>query len=298
MMGGGAPRSLVKTPTQKEWSVKILVTAKRVPDPEQKIKLKDNRLDLSAANWQLNQFDEYAVEAALRLTENAQSPASRLGEVTVVSLGPVEVQQQLRAALAMGADKAVRVDAKDEDIDAEVVARALLKLVQRDKPDLVLMGKLAADNEGNEVGQRLAGYLGWPQATFASLIEVAEADKGDRPSALLVGREVDAGMEVKKVRLPAVVTVDLRIVAPQAVRNGKTPAGHAYAEGPRYASLKGIMAAKKKPIEDLTLAQLGVEPALRVKTTALQLPPPRKAGVKVGSVQELVEKLHNEAKVI
>jgi len=273
--------------------VKILVPVKRVPDPEQKIKLKDNTLDLSGANWQINQFDEYAVEAALRLTENAASPGSRLGEVTVVTLGPSDVQQQLRAALAMGADKAVRIDAKDEALDGEVVARALQKLVARDKPDLVLMGKLAADNEGNEVGQRLAGYLGWPQATFASLIEVTNGGK-----ALLVGREVDAGIEVKKVRLPAVVTVDLRIVAAQAVKNGTTPASHAYAEGPRYASLKGIMAAKKKPIEDLTLAALGVNPALRVKTTGLALPPARKAGVKVGSVAELVEKLHNEAKVI
>lgn len=275
--------------------MKILVTAKRVPDPEQKIKLKDNKLDLSAANWQLNQFDEYAVEAALRLTENGASPATRLGEVTVVSMGPSDVQQQLRAALAMGADKAVRIDAKDEDLDAEVVARALLKLVQRDKPDLVLMGKLAADNEGNEVGQRLAGYLGWPQATFASIIEVAP---GEKAPTLLVGREVDAGIEMKKVRLPAVVTVDLRIVAPQAVKNGTTPQAHAYADGPRYASLKGIMAAKKKPIEDTTFAALGVQPTPRVKTTSLQLPPPRKAGIKVGSVQELVEKLHNEAKVL
>lgn len=273
--------------------MKILVTVKRVPDPEQKLKLKGESLDLSAANWQLNQFDEYAVEAALRLTENAASPAARLGEVTVVSLGPADVQQQLRAALAMGADKAIRLDAQDENLDAEIVAKALHKLVARDKPDLVIMGKLAADNEGNEVGQRLAGYLGWPQATFAGSIEVVDGGK-----ALIVGREVDAGLEMKKVRLPAVITVDLRIVAPQAVKNGKTPAGHAYAEGPRYASLKGIMAAKKKPIEDLTLAALGVQAAPRVRTSKVQLPPARKAGVKVGSVAELVEKLHNEAKVI
>src|SRR2546423_15209898 len=116
----------------------------------------------------------------------------------------------------MGADKAVRIDARNEDLDAEVVARTILKLVERDRPDLVLMGKLAADNEGNEAGQRLAGYLGWPQATFASTIEVIDGGK-----ALLVGREVDAGMELKKVRLPAVVTVDLRIVAPKMVKNGK-----------------------------------------------------------------------------
>ncbi|MCS6913966.1 MAG: electron transfer flavoprotein subunit beta/FixA family protein [Myxococcales bacterium] len=273
--------------------MKILVTVKRVPDPEQKIKLKDDRIDLSAANWQLNQFDEYAVEAALRLTEDARNPATRLGEVTVVSLGPAEVQQQLRAALAMGADKAVRVDSRDEDLDADIVARTVEKLVRRDSPDLVLMGKLAADNEGNEVGQRLAGYLGWPQATFASIIEVVEGGK-----ALLVGREVDAGVEMKKVRLPAVVTVDLRIVAPQAIKNGRTPPDHAYPEGPRYASLKGIMAAKKKPIEELTLAQLAIQPTLRVRTVSVRLPPPRKAGIKVSSVQELVDKLHNEAKVI
>ncbi len=275
--------------------MKILVAIKRVPDPDQKIKVKGNALDLSGANWQINQFDEYAVETALRLTENGSAPAQRLGEVTVVSLGPAEVQQQLRSALAMGADKAVRICdvAKDEDLDAEIVARTLMKLVQRDQPDLVLMGKLAADNEGNEVGQRLAGYLGWPQATFAATIEVTPDGKG-----LFVGREADAGMELKKVRLPAVVTVDLRIIAPQAVKNGKTPATFAYPEGARYASLKGIMAAKKKPIEDTTLAALGVSPALRVKTTNVELPPSRKAGIKVGSVAEMVEKLHKEAKVI
>ena len=273
--------------------MKILVTVKRVPDPEQKIKLKGSQIDLSSANWQLNQFDEYAVEAALRLTENAANAAARLGEVTVVSLGPADVQTQLRSALAMGADKAIRIDAKDEELDADQVTRALLALVKRDQPDLVLMGKLAADNEGNEVGQRLAGYLGWPQATFASTIEVTDGGK-----ALLVGREVDAGLEIKKVRLPAVVTVDLRIIAPQAVKNGKTAATHSYPEGARYASLKGIMAAKKKPIEDSTLAKLGVSGGLRVKTMSTELPPPRKAGIKVQSVAELVAKLHNEAKVL
>src|SRR4029077_18019076 len=128
---------------------------------------------------------------------------------------------------------------------------------------LVLMGKLAADSESNDAGQRLPGLLGWPQATFAGDIEVT-----DGGNALLVGREVDAGIETKKVTLPAVVTVDLRIVAPHAVNNGKTAADHAYAEGPRYASLKGIMAAKKKPIEETTLAALGVAGGKKVKTTA------------------------------
>jgi electron transfer flavoprotein beta subunit len=273
--------------------VKILVTAKRVPDPEQKVKFKGNALDQSAVNWQLNQFDEYAVETALRLTENASAGGARDGEVVVVSIGPKDVAQQLRSTLAMGADRAVLIDGADESLDAEIVARAVQKLVEKEKPDLVLMGKLAADSESNDAGQRLAGYLGWPQATFACTVEVTDGGK-----ALKVGREVDAGVETKKVMLPAVVTVDLRVVAPHAVKNGKTAAEHAYAEGPRYASLKGIMAAKKKPIAETTLAALGVTATQRVKVTTVEAPPPRKAGIKVQSVEELVQKLHNEAKVI
>lgn len=273
--------------------MKILVTAKRIPDPTQKLKLKDTSLDLSAANWQLNQFDEYAVEAALRLTEDGANPAVRKGTVTVATLGPQDVTTQLRSALAMGADKAIRVDAKDEELDAVLVAKALHKIALRDQPDLILMGKLAADNEGNDVGQRLAAMLGWPQATFACTIQATDGGK-----ALVVGREVDAGVELKKVRLPAVVTVDLRIIAPQAVKNGISAPTFAYPEGPRYASLKGIRAAKDKPIEQLTLAQLGVQTALKVKTQRYEMPPARQAGKKVGSVQELVQKLHSEAKVI
>jgi electron transfer flavoprotein beta subunit len=273
--------------------VKILVTAKRVPDPEQKVKLKGNELDQSAVNWQLNQFDEYAVESALRLTENASAGNARDGEVIVVSIGPKDVQQQLRSTLAMGADKGVLVAGDDAELDADLVARTIQKLVEREKPDLVLMGKLAADSESNDAGQRLAGLLGWPQATFAGTIEVTDGGK-----ALLVGREVDAGLETKKVTLPAVVTVDLRIVAPHAIKNGKTAKEHAYAEGPRYASLKGIMAAKKKPIEDTTFEKLGVAAAKKLKTVTLEAPPPRKAGIKVQSVEELVAKLHSEAKVI
>jgi electron transfer flavoprotein beta subunit len=273
--------------------VKILVTAKRVPDPEQKVKFKGSGLDQSAVNWQLNQFDEYAVETALRLTENASAGGARDGEVIVVSIGPKDVQQQLRSTLAMGADKAVLVTGEDDQLDAEMVARTVQKLVEREKPDLVLMGKLAADSESNDAGQRLAGYLNWPQATFAGTIEAVDGGK-----ALHVGREVDAGIEIKKVPLPAVVTVDLRIVAPQAVKNGKTAATHAYAEGPRYASLKGIMAAKKKPIEETTFEKLGVTAKQQVKVVAVEAPPPRKAGIKVQSVEELVAKLHNEAKVL
>lgn len=273
--------------------MKILVTAKRIPDPTQKLKLKDNAIDLSGANWQLNQFDEYAVEAALRLTEDGANPATRQGQVTVVSLGPADVATQLRSALAMGADKAIRVDAKDEELDACQVAHALFKIIKRDQPDLVLMGKLAADNEGNDVGQRLAGMLGWPQATFACSLQVADGGQ-----ALVVGREVDAGVERKKVRLPAIVTVDLRIVAPQAVKNGRTAPTFNYPEGPRYATLKGIRAAKDKPLEQTTLAQLGVSGGAKTKVQKVQAPPARQAGKKVGSVTELVEKLQKEAKVI
>jgi electron transfer flavoprotein beta subunit len=273
--------------------LKILVTAKRIPDPEQKIKLKGSEVDFSSTNWQLNQFDEYAVEAALRLTENASAANARDGEVTVASIGPKEVGQQLRSALAMGADKAVLIEGADDKLDAEVVARTIQKLVERDKPDLVLVGKLSADNESNDVGQRLAGYLGWPQATFACSIEIVDGGK-----ALKVGREVDAGVELKHVPLPAVVSVDLRIVAAHAIKNGKTAPDHAYAEGARYASLKGIMAAKKKPIEETTAQALGVTATPKVKFVSLEAPPTRKAGIKVASVEELVSKLHNEAKVI
>jgi electron transfer flavoprotein beta subunit len=273
--------------------VKILVSLKRVPDPEQKVKFKGNAIDFSGTNWVPNQFDEYAVETALRLTENASKGGERIGEVVVATIGPKEVSQQLRSALAMGADRAILVDGSDDALDAEVVARTLAKIVAQEKPDLVVMGKLAADSEDNQVGQLLAAYLGWPQATFAASIEVTDGGK-----ALLVGREADAGVEVKKVPLPSLVTVDLRIILPKAIKNGVTAPDHAYPEGQRYASLKGIMAAKKKPIAETTMAALGVSPALRVKTVAVEAPPARKAGIKVGSVQELIDKLHNEAKVI
>jgi electron transfer flavoprotein beta subunit len=272
--------------------VKILVTAKRVPDPEQKVKLKGNELDQSSVNWQLNQFDEYAVETALRLTEAGSGGARTAGdEVVVVSIGPKDVQKELRQTLAMGADRAILVEGQDAQLDAELVAKTLQKLVEKEKPDLVLMGKLAADSESNDAGQRLAGYLNWPQATFAATVEITDGGK-----ALNVGREVDSGVEVKKVPLPAVVTVDLRVVAADAVKAQK--GGNAYAEGARYAALKGIMAAKKKPLAEMTMASLGVSTTQRVKVVSVEAPPARKAGIKVATVQELVDKLHNEAKVL
>ncbi len=153
------------------------------------------------------------------------------------------------------------------------------------------MGKQTPDGENNQVGQLVAGYLNLPQATFAGSVQVKD-------KSLVVGREVDAGLESKQIPLPAVLTVDLRIVLPKAVQNGKTPDSHNYEEGPRYASLKGIMAAKKKELKEISASDLGVQVAPRVKYVAMEAPPARKAGVKVKDVQELVGKLHSEAKVI
>ncbi len=274
--------------------MKVLVTMKRIPDPEQKLTLSGQKLDTTKANWQINQFDEYALEAALRLTENAADPTVRLGEVVVLSIGPQEMTQQLRTALAMGADRAILVKAASElTLDGHTIAQIIEAVVKKESPDLILMGKLSADTEGNEVGQRLAAYLNWPQATFASSINLHSQRK-----SMLVGREVDLGTEYKKVPLPAVITVDLRIISPHAVQNGVTLESFSYPEGARYASLKGIMNAKKKTLEEVPLETLGVQASGWVTYPKAELPPPRKAGVVVQSVAELVDKLKHEAKVI
>jgi electron transfer flavoprotein beta subunit len=272
--------------------VKILVPLKRVPDPELKTKIVGGAVDLSNASWVVNPFDEYAVETALRLVENA-ADESRQGEVVVVSLGPEDVSQQLRSALAMGADRALRVAAQDDAIDSRTVVDTLIALIKAENADLVIMGKQAVDGDSNQVGQMLAARLGWPQATFAASVDLAP----DRKSAT-VGREVDAGVEYKKVPLPAVITVDLRIVAPKAVINHVTPDGHAYQEGPRYASLKGIMKAKKKPMDTKSLGDLGVTAAPVVKRQKVEAPPARPPGQLVDSVQTLVKKLRDEAKAL
>lgn len=272
--------------------MKILVPIKRVPDPELKTKIQGGAIDLSNANWVVNPFDEYAVETALRLLENAGDD-SREGEVVVLTLGPDDAAQQLRSALAMGADRAIRIEAEDAAIDARTVADALAAIIETEKPDLVLMGKQAVDGDSNQAGQMLAAKLSWPQATFAASIELAEDKK-----SITVGREVDAGVEYKKIPLPGVVTVDLRIVSPKAVINHITPADHEYQDGPRYASLKGIMKAKKKPMDVKTLGDLGVTAAPAGKELSVELPPARAAGQVVGSVQELVRKLHEEAKAL
>jgi electron transfer flavoprotein beta subunit len=273
--------------------VKILVTCKRVPNPEQKLKIGGGQIDLSSASWQVNTFDEYAVETALRLTEKGKG-GERAGEVVVVGIGPKDVSQQLRGVLAMGADRALLIAGDDAALDADAVARTLRAVVEREKPDLVVLGKQTVDGDSNQVGQILAGLLGWPQATFLASIRLATDGK-----TATVTREVDAGVEEKRVRLPAVVTVDLRIIGKKAVRNEALAGPDAeWEETQRYASLKGIMAAKKKEIKELAPAELGVSPTPLMKVRSYEAPPARKAGVKVGSVEELVAKLHNEAKVI
>lgn len=275
--------------------MKILVPIKRVPDPELKVKLKDGAIDLSGASWVVNTFDEYAVETALRLRENGETNATH-GEVVVVTIGPEDAAQQLRSALAMGADRAIRIDAEDKAIDAGVVAAALAAVIEAEKPDLVVMGKQAVDGDANQVGQMLAGKLGWPQATFAATVELAADQK-----SLTVGREVDSGVEYKTIDLPGVLTVDLRIVAPTSVKNNVTPASFAYGTGeggPRYASLKGIMAAKKKPMEQKSLADVAGGASAVTKELGVTLPPPRAAGQKVADIATLVQKLVDEAKAL
>jgi electron transfer flavoprotein beta subunit len=195
-------------------------------------------------------------------------------EVVLVSIGDKTAQEQLRTGLAMGADRAVLV-LSDGDLDPLAVAKVLRKLIESEKPDLVIMGKQAIDDDSNCAGQMLAELLGWPQATFASEVKLG----GDNTSAQ-VTREVDGGLETLEVPLPAVVTADLRL------------------NEPRYASLPGIMKARKKELKEIPVAELGVDTAPRVKTIKLETPPKRQAGRKVESVQELVRVLHDEAKVI
>ena len=274
--------------------MKILVPLKRVADPDNanKIKVTAAKIETTGLEWKPNPFDEYAVETALRLTENAASPKTRMGEVTVVTFGPKETETSLRAALATGADKAIRVDATDEQLDGDLVARALKALVEQEKPDLVLLGKQQVEGDSNQVAQLLAEYLGWPMATFAGTIK-SEGDK-----ALVVGREIDGGSMNVKVTLPAIVSVDLRIVQPGSVKGMHSKPDHAYSAGVRFAALMAIMAAKKKPLTEIPLATLAPDATLKIKYTSYEAPVGRKAGVKVKTVAELVQKLKTEAKVL
>ena len=251
--------------------MKILVTVKRVPDPETVIKIAPEGTSITTDNvkWVVNPFDEIAIEEALRIKEKVAGT-----EVVLLSIGQKTSQEQLRTGLAMGADRAILV-LSDTVLEPLAVARVLHKVADGEKPDLLVMGKQAIDDDSNCVGQMLAELLGWPQATFASKVELA----GDQKSAK-VTREVDGGLETIAVPLPAVVTADLRL------------------NEPRYASLPGIMKARKKELKEIPVADLGVDVAPKLKVVKLETPPKRTGGRKVGSVQELVQVLHNEAKVI
>jgi electron transfer flavoprotein beta subunit len=275
--------------------VKILVAIKRVADPENLNKIKvtaQGKIDAAGLEPKPSPYDEYALEAALRLTENGANTKQRLGEVVVVTFGPKEAEQTLRAMLGTGADRAIRVDATDDVLDGDLVARGLKTIADKEKPDLVLLGYQQAEDESNEVGQMLAEYLGWPQATFAGSIE-SEDDK-----ALVVGREVDGATAQVRVKLPAVVTVLDKIVYPKGVRSKHTAPTHAYPDGVRFAALMAIMAAKKKQLAEMKLVDLVPDAAPKVRYGSVELPPKRAAGVKVKDVKELVTRLKTEAKVV
>lgn len=274
--------------------MKILVAIKRVADPDNANKIKiapgGAAIDTKALEWKLNPFDEYALEAALRLTEDG-AQKTRQGEVVAVTLGPKEAEATLRSALATGADRAIRVEAADEALDGRLVAKALQKIVEAEKPDLVLMGKQAVDGDSNFVGQALAQLLDYPMATFAAGIR-------EEAGGVLVTREVDGGTSTLRLKFPALVTVDLRIVAPDSVYSAKTNTSFKYNEGVRFAPLPAIMKAKKKPLDVKTLAELVPTAELGSKYLRFEPPAQRKAGIKVASVEELVNKLATEARVI
>ena len=249
--------------------MKALVAIKRVIDYNVKIRVKADNTGVETANvkMSMNPFDEIAVEEALRLRE-----AGIVSEVIAVSLGIAQCQETIRTALAMGADRGVLVQT-DAELQPLAVAKLLKAVIEQEKPEIVIIGKQAIDDDCNQSGQMLAGLLGWPQGTFASKIELNGAK-------FKVVREVDGGLETLTLAKPAVVTTDLRL------------------NEPRYASLPNIMKAKKKPIEETTPEALGVDIAPRLKVISLAEPKTRQAGVKVDSVAVLVEKLKNEAGVL
>ena len=249
--------------------MKVLVAVKRVIDFNVKVRVKADGTGVETANvkMSMNPFDEIGVEEAVRLKE-----AGKATEVVAVSLGPTQCQETIRTALAMGADRGVHVQT-DLELQPLAVAKLLKAVVDKEQPSLVILGKQAIDDDANQTGQMLAGLLGWPQGTFASKILPENG-------TLKVTREVDGGLETVVLKLPAVITTDLRL------------------NEPRYASLPNIMKAKKKPIDVATPDALGVDASPRLKTLKVVEPAKRKSGVKVGSVAELVAKLRNEAKVI
>lgn len=248
--------------------MKILTTVKRVTDPNMKVKIKPDQSGIATegAEYKMNSFDEYGVEEAIRLKEKHG------GEVVVVSVGPAEAGKEIRTALAMGGDRGILVETS-EDLDSDAVARVLAEVIKKENPDVVLMGKQAVDSDRNQTGQLLAAYLDWPQATFAFSVEVADG-------WATVGREVDGGTSTKRVKLPAIITADLRL------------------NEPRLTSLPGIMKAKRKQLDTMTPADLGVDVAPRVRALKYEAPEERGAGEIVGSVDELIDRLRNKAKVL
>jgi len=249
--------------------MKVLVAVKRVIDFNVKIRVKADGSGVETANvkMSMNPFDEIAVEEAVRLKE-----AGIVKEIVAVSMGAAQCQETIRTALAMGADRGIHV-LTDVELQPLAVAKLLKAIVAKEQPQLVIMGKQAIDDDCNQSGQMLAALLGWGQATFASKLKLADG-------AATVTREVDGGLETIALKLPAVVTTDLRL------------------NEPRYASLPNIMKAKKKPIEQLTPEALGVDVKPRLATLKVAEPPKRQAGKKLASVAELVDKLRNEARVI
>ena len=249
--------------------MKILVPVKRVIDYNVKVRVKADQSGVELANVKMamNPFDEIAVEQALRLRE-----AGTATEVVAVSIGPSQNQETIRTALAMGADRGIHIEAS-HDVEPLTVAKLLKAIVDKEAPELVLVGKQAIDDDCNQTGQMLAALLGWAQGTFVSGIEL------DGGKAKIV-REVDGGLEHLEIAMPAIVTVDLRL------------------NEPRYASLPNIMKAKKKPLDSISVEELGIDVSPRLTTIKVEEPEARSAGIKVADVGELVDKLKNEAKVI
>ena len=249
--------------------MKILVAVKRVIDYNVQIIVKEDGTGIVTDNVKMstNPPDDNAIEEAVKIKE-----AGKATEVVAISVGEEKAQETVRKALAVGADRGILVKAEGT-VEPLAVSKILQKIVEKEKPDLVFMGKQAIDDDCNQTGQMLAALLNWPQATFASKIEVKE-------KSLEVIREIDEGLETIEVNMPAIVTCDLRL------------------NEPRYASLPNIMKAKKKPIEQINASDLGVNTKPRIDQIKVEEPPKRKAGIKVASVEELVQKLKNEAKVI
>ena len=249
--------------------MKILVAVKRVIDYNVQIRVKEDGTGIVTDNVKMstNPPDDNAIEEAVKIKETGKAT-----EVVAISVGEEKAQETVRKALAVGADRGILVKAEGT-VEPLAVSKILQKIVEKEKPDLVFMGKQAIDDDCNQTGQMLAALLNWPQATFASKIEVKE-------KSLEVIREIDEGLETIEVNMPAIVTCDLRL------------------NEPRYASLPNIMKAKKKPIEQINSSDLGVDTKPRIDQIKVEEPPKRKAGIKVASVEELVQKLKNEAKVI